>query len=268
MFAQVVETLADEFNITAEKLESPFALHITPQSECPYTFAAKTLRSVLEFLCVDRARRYSRSDGSPMAWNVKAYRINVNGTADGYKPNRKLDSAWSKYLDTKAGEDVNLRAYEQAQEYYRAEWCAYPGDDQGDWRFSFGGRSGGWLMLDSWQGNRLDNKDSDEFARFLATLVAEHIEGHNQNLSRFYIGIVCADSDFTPEKASQNVSAEYSAAREFWEDERKEITGFIQMAIMQAANRKAEEYGYNLDSEVLEKQAKKAAQKITKGLEV
>lgn len=265
LYQMTLDCLLDEFGIAQAELATPFSLHISSGEKCPYSFDARTVQDVLQFLCRDRRRRYDRFEGSFMAWNVKAYRVDL---CKDHKRTKSLDKAWQAYLESSAGQHVDSRAFEDAQEYYRRDWCSYPGDDQGAWKFHFAGRSGGWLALEAWRGNNISRMDWDDFARFLATLVAECIKDGSQNLSAFYVGIVCADSDFTPQKASENVSYHYGEAREQWEAERANIAEYVETAIIAAANKKAAEYGYQLDSDALQEIARKAAKKVTRGLEV
>ncbi len=180
--------------------DEPFKLHFVPGEKCPYTFDAKTVGDVVDYLST--SRRYGNA---PLSWNVKAYNADWNGKGNpDYKRDETLDKAWDNYLSkSKGGEYVHNAVYEAAQEYYREEWSAYPGDDQGDWVFSFQGRQSGHLCLDRWCGNDLRDMCRSEFAEFVASLLDDPVA-----LSKFYVGIVCADQEFTPTKASENYCAQ------------------------------------------------------------
>lgn len=235
---------------TADIFDRPFTLHMTPHASCPYSFEAKTIGDVVDFL--GQSRRYG---SAPMSWNVKAYNVDVNGGDNcDYTRQPSLDKAWEKYLGTRAAEYVHAQAFEAAQEYYREDWNAYPGDDQGDWLFSFEGRQGGHLTLQRWRGNDLRDMCRSEFAEFVASLIDEPV-----NLSKFYVGIVCADQEFTPTKASENVSYNYGAERSRWEESRAEIVIELASAMYGAAKRKADEYGVEVTAELLRQAAAKVA---------
>lgn len=259
-FLFVVESLQQDWDHD-DAAEYAAQIHATPflkrkaKDTDVYPFAAETLGDVIEFLMQDRSRQYSyhRETGSRLAWYVKAS-PDVNGRIDGkpngdHKRNPDLDEAWEKYLEGRKGSHVWERAFEDAQSYYRTDWTSYPGDDQGDWRFAFGGRSGGWLCLQEWRGHKFVRMDESELAQFVAELVHHYLEGDGKAdyLESFYIGIVRADQDFTGKNASANVSYGYAQAREEWETERENLADEIECAMRCAAVHVLEEHGLQLD---------------------
>lgn len=258
-FLAVVESLQQDYEHD-DAAEYAAQIHCTPfvkrkikpeWDDAPYKFPAQTLGDVIEFLMQDRSRQYSyhRETGSRFAWYVKAY-PDINGEGNGdYKRNPDLDEAWEKYLQGRAGQRVWERAFEDAQEYYRTDWNSYPGDDQGDWKFAFGGRSGGWLCLQEWRGYKFARMSESELAEFVAGLVHHHLAGDGKTdfLEAFYTGIVCADQDFTGKNASANVTYHYAQAREEWETERGNLADQIEVAMRCAAVHVLEEHGLQLD---------------------
>ena len=120
-----------------------------------------------------------------------------------------LDSAWDSHFQ---GDDSLFWTFceDAGRQVSDGEWCSYPGDDQGDWEFSFAGRSGGWIVLEKWRGRDMRNPSDDDLA-----------EMSFADLRAFYRGIRTADSDFTTAKASAEVEYHAASYREGWEEERK-----------------------------------------------
>jgi hypothetical protein len=181
----------------------------------PYTFPHKSRAAMAEYL-TRRGRSYHYQRYA-FAWCVKTHAAEFDGdTLRRHVPglNPAEDSAWWSLLENDRGDLFSTFCEDAARGLSEGEWCSYPGDDQGDWDFSFAGRSGGWLVLEKWRGRDMRDVDAADFLdRDLwpwADLVA------------FYRGIRCADSDFTEAKAAAEV--EYMAAfyRDQWEDARAE----------------------------------------------
>lgn len=180
----------------------------------PYTFPHRSRKAMIEYLLADRRGYYSQGDGEfPFAWNVKAHGVNWEKPKGEYPLNPSLDSAWAKYVSGEGADYVCENAFEQARNYYTDDWTSYPGDDQGDWRFLFLGRSAGHLCLASWRGYKFANNNDTDTLRglFQNTLPLP-------DLRKFYIGIRCADSDFTRDKANTNVEYAVNWIRHQWEE--------------------------------------------------
>lgn len=236
----------------------PFAAFPTPvPPDCPYSFPANTVGEALEYLLGQRRSYSSRYETFVFSWNVKAYDIRPSELRD-----VSLDSAWERYLEG-AGAHITEDVFRSAQEAYREEWSAYPGDDQNQWNFGFYGRSGGHLCLERWNGNNL-SKGWDPCVEFLASVVDDYVNGRNNDLNRFYIGIVCADKDFTPENASEEISYFYAQARLDWETSRKEdLETVLAYRLLHASNATARDYGYIPDlTEGLHQELKRLASLI------
>lgn len=205
-----------------------------------------TLRKAAETLLADRDRRYRFGEGSILAWNVKCHTYDETGKSGENKVNDALDAAWLNYM-SKHDSDVFYRAVEQAQEYYRADWCSYPGNDQGDWRFHFAGRSGGWLALESWRGHDISKMDEDSYIEFVATLIYDAMNRKAEPLAAFLGGICDADKEFTSDAANENVSVYINDARAAWEADRENIAVEIAQAVTRAAKKEADKYGLKFD---------------------
>jgi hypothetical protein len=181
--------------------------------KCPYTFPHKSRKAMVDYLI--GIGGYSERFGRwPLEWNCKTYQANFDGdTLRRHIPtlSPQNDEKWEEYIgDNQAAWEWWL---EDARRIFSdAEWTSYPGDDQGDWEFSFAGRQGGHLVLDSWRGNQLRGMREDDFETWLSELSFS-------DLRKFYRGVVCLSQDVTPRKAADEM--EYKAAfhRENLEDE-------------------------------------------------
>jgi len=235
-------------------MQLPVELPFTVGRDCPYTFAARTVGDMIRYIVETKhgEPRYDYHDGSPFAWKVKAHNVNIQHNGDGQRT-PALDGAWERFLDTPRGQYVHEEAFDGAQRYYREEWTAYPGDDQGDWRFSFRGRSGGWLCLDSWRGYRLDRMAEDELAGFFAMLVYEFATTPDDALARLYVGFVCADQDFTSKNSSEEVSHHYGFQRGLWEEAREDADDIVADAMLKAGEQTANDYGIEFNRSVAAK---------------
>lgn len=177
-------------------------------TKCPYTFPARSRVAMTAYL-LDRRGYCDHYTGFPFSWNVKAYHVSYEHPA-GEALDAALDMEWLAEMESNC-ERYNW-AVEDAQRHYAdKEWTSYPGDDQGDWQFGFYGRSGGHLCLEEWRGLKLYGRDFVA-AEWLASLSFA-------SLRAFYRGIVCADSDFTPRAACENIEAQLNWQRSQWEDE-------------------------------------------------
>ncbi len=228
---------------SAESIRAKLAnTHFTGKRDA-YSYS---VLEAVEFLLRDRDRRYSRHEGSILAWNVKCHTYDEMGKSGENKVNDALDSAWRNYMNFHDS-DVFYRAAAQAQEYYRADWCSYPGSDQGDWRFHFAGRSGGWLCLESWRGHDVSKMDEDSYIEFIAALAYDALKGEKEALIAFHNGIRDADKEFTSDAANENVSVYINDARAVWEADRENIAVEIARAVTRAAKKEADKYGLSFD---------------------
>lgn len=186
------------------------------KTKCPYSFPAKSKTAMLTYLLNEerRDRLWGSYDGYFFHWNVKAHGVDWGNPKGECTLDPSLDVAWAKEVQ---GEWVYNAAFEDAQrEYSDGEWSSWPGDDQGDWQLGFYGRQGGHLCLESWRGFKFYRKDESEIADWLEQL--DHAD-----LRKFYMGIVTADSDFTPAKATENVEYHVNFIRGSWEEQQKDL---------------------------------------------
>lgn len=185
-----------------------------PQTSCPYTFPHKSRAAIIDYLMRRNSRWYGHQKFK-FCWDVKAHSA---ATTDGDSLRKvygdddldpALDAAWESHIE--GDESFFWNCCEDAGRYLiYGEWTSYPGDDQGDWEFSFAGRSGGWLVLEKWRG-----QDVREIEAFDLQAWAFG------DLKAFYRGIRCADSDFTSAKATAEVEYQAGFRRAEWEREQK-----------------------------------------------
>jgi hypothetical protein len=170
----------------------------------PYTFPLKSRAAIAAFL--DRNGRFYGTRYR-FCWNVKCYDARFDSdTLRRIFPafDKKYDTDWNQFLEDMAPFWVWR---EDATRYLlEGGWCSYPGNDQGDWEFDLEGRSGGWLVLTKWRGRSVNDLTAEEFL--------DPEQWPWADLVAFYRGIVCADVDFTPEKASQELEFQAALERE------------------------------------------------------
>ena len=183
----------------------------------PYSFPLRSRAAIVEFL-TRRGRSYHYQRYA-FAWDVKTHTARFDGAAlrvHAPELDPALDSAWDAYTDAAGG----ALFWEWCEDAARnsgvteGEWTSYPGDDQGDWDFSFAGRSSGWIVLEKWRGRDMRDLDPAE--------LADPEEWPFEDLRAFYRGIVCADQDFTPAKAAAEIEWFAADTRARWEEERRE----------------------------------------------
>ena len=184
---------------------------------CPYTFAARSRKAMIDYLLNDRRPYYANPSNYLFNWNVKAYDVNGLTPKGEYALNPAHDAAWRRHLDdSRNAQMVEEIAFEDARRYINEDdWTSYPGDEHGYWEFTFEGRQGGHLCLEKWRGLRFDTADIDGLRETFEEMPFDELRA-------FYRGIVCADSDFTPAKASENVETQVNWQRHQFEEERNE----------------------------------------------
>ena len=182
---------------------------------CPYSFTAVTRADQIAAILTDaQGEPRCAYDRYFFNWNVKARNINETHSAGERALDPALDAAWQEHLAESRSYSPLEMAFQDTQSHFDGnEYTSYPGEDQGDWHFSFKGRSSGHLCLAKWRGHNL--------ARFDAEELNDSEEWPDAEVTDFYKGLVCCDSDLTPAKASKNVEYYLNWIRGQWEDEAK-----------------------------------------------
>jgi len=181
-----------------------------PKGPAPYTWPHRSRAAIVDYLIDRKGSSYDCS--YLFAWNVKVYGAKFDGASlRTYDPtlNPALDSEWDSHVKSNGDRLFWHWCEDAGRDISEDEWTSYPGDDQGDWEFSFGGRSGGWIVLEKWRGR--DVRNPDDFS-----------EWSWPDLVAFYRGIRCADSDFTQANAVVSVEDYAAAYRADWEAEKRE----------------------------------------------
>lgn len=182
--------------------------------KCPYTYPHRSRRSIIDYLLDHESYggwNHPSRGWSPFSWNVKVYNMKELAN-EGEVVDPTFDEEWLEHL--KGNQDLIDIAFEDARRgLIEGEYTTYPGDDQGDWEFCFGGRSGGHLILWKWRGTDLIFNCEEEFKGWLTGLSWD-------DLRVLYRGIRCMDHDFTQEKAEKEVNYQLNFQRRLFEEER------------------------------------------------
>ena len=177
---------------------------------CPYTYPHRSRAGMTAYI-VDRTAHSDYHTTYPICWNVKVYSADWSGHAGDETVNARFDKAWDEYMNDNP--EFSSMIFEDAgRTFSEGEYTTYPGDDQGDWRFGFFGRSGGWLALTEWTGTKLYGRDFD-LAEFCAALSFTE-------LRILYRALRCMDADITRDKVNEEVSFHVNFQRHQWEADR------------------------------------------------
>jgi hypothetical protein len=175
-----------------------------------YTWPHRTKKARIEYLAAHEsyggwnhpARRWS-----PLAWNVKIHRADLTGKCGDYEVSDLRDEAWNEYAQT-SGSLWTMIVEDMQRMYLEGEYSTYPGDDQGDWEFTFAGRSGGWMLLKE---SKWSFADAGEWRDWL-------LEQDKETIEKLYRAVRCMDADFTSEKISREFEYQVNFQRSQWEE--------------------------------------------------
>lgn len=183
-----------------------------------YTYPHKSRVSITDYLMRHQSYggwNHPYRGWSPLAWDVKVHEIDETG---GWKLKHHefidplLDDEWDDFRRENMDNLWSLIIEDSQRHYIEGEYTTYPGDDQGDWKFTFGGRSGGWLILSKWKNDdflKMANQESWE----------DYLNGlFFSDLTILYKAVRCMDVDFTRENAERNVSYQLNFQRTVWEE--------------------------------------------------
>lgn len=196
---------------------------------CPYTYPHRSKKARIEYLVAHQSYggwNHPYRGWSPLAWNVKFHVRDWSGKEGDYKVCGLRDAEW----DENAQNDVHLWmaiVEDMQRQYVEGEYCTYPGDDQGDWDFQFAGRSGGWMLLESWKPLTATYflncfNDSDGWKQWLEAKSASTVEV-------LYRAVRCMDADFTTEKIVKEFEYQLNFQRSQWEETLPPIEPCVQM---------------------------------------
>lgn len=189
----------------------------TLPADCPYTYPHTTIAEQKSYILNHQDYARNREGFWPIAWNIKVYNCDPTGhSGEGSEPiTPALDDAWAKHLESH--DDLFWMAVEEAlrnSQTIDGEYCTYPGDDQGDWKFEVRGRSGGWLVLTHWEPRRganipFESGSRDDWENYV------NEEMSDTQITLLYQALRCMDQDFA--KPAQYINDAYAELRGQWE---------------------------------------------------
>lgn len=193
-------------------------------SKNPYRFSLKSRIDIINFLTSYEHYLRGRWESSPLAWNVKAYGVDLSfehlidvyrTSGDYSKEDHWLDypeflvPALDKFKEVE--DDLWSWGREAAcdqvsdPDAYRSLWDGKLLDVE----YGFAGRSGGWLLMLSFQGHKLQRMERYEFEDWLGNI-------EFSILKDLYKLVVQNDHDFRREAVEREI--EYQATFTFFEN--------------------------------------------------
>lgn len=163
--------------------------------------------------------RYYRPWRYPFAFDVKVGHLIYNQalTAEAlacHNPeSRPFVAAWDSAFATYAESEGFFDSICEDMARGVDDYSTWPGDDSGDFVFTFEGRSGGWLCLEKWQGIDLRDLDFDD-------LLADKDSWPFERVRKLYRAIVCIVQDTRPQALIAEYLAQVAWRRQQWEGER------------------------------------------------
>lgn len=181
----------------------------------PYDFSARSRQAMIDAITDVGGNSWGYHERYPITFNIKVHSFDwMMGRKGGEKVNPALDDTWEAKIENDPHFFDNT--CEEALNYHmEGDYTSYPGDDQGDWEFAQMGRSGGWLVLERWDGRTLRGLSADDFAEELAD--AE--EWSMSDLRKFYKGIQCLKRDLSKEQIYLELEHHANFRRYQWEQE-------------------------------------------------
>ncbi len=190
-----------------------------PKHPAYYAVPLRSRKAIVEWLCSHQSYyRNPPSTNSPLAWNVKAYGVDLNAEhLIAVYAKHVADYVWldypewrlpakAKYAEIKG----NLLdwAIEAARDSvhsfdcYKSLWNGFSLDVE----YGFVGRSGGWLVIWKYEGRDLTRMEKEDFREWLE-------EMRYTDLRHLYELVVQNDHDFRPEAVKDEI--EFRAATEW-----------------------------------------------------
>jgi hypothetical protein len=169
---------------------------------------------------------YERPHRYPFSWNVKlpyCSRSNEARTLNPFHPDGgqfapALDDAWqtemeSDYFDSRIIEDMR-----SGLDFY----SVWPGVDENEFKFSFAGRQGGHLILESAYGINFAGFDLESLLDVQTEWGLDESAYSFAEVRRLYRAIVQMDSDFSSEHVRDSMLHAIAFQRAQWEEEQAE----------------------------------------------
>ena len=174
--------------LPGETILTPEMIAADEDPSVPYSFPLRTKADIAAHLAAHEV--HGDQGDSRLAWNIKVYRADPEEAAG----TEAFDGLWKAYVE-KRGEEVFGRAAEDAlRVYLDGDATGYFGEEGGKFKFTVGGRQGGWLELESFDGRELS-------FRRMGDLVDALLEMDDADLARLYVGVETLDRDIRPSEA-------------------------------------------------------------------
>lgn len=163
---------------------------------------------------------------SPLSWDVKLS-PNYDGKRGECKTDDALDDEWDKHVTSSDGQHIWDWIVEDMRCHYtEGTYCTYPGDDQGNWKFCFAGRSGGHMLLEEWKYGKWNCINFLKGFYGVDTWTA-WLEGQPfGELRTLYRAVRCMDADFTREKMNREFEYQLNFRRHEWEEDYRRNESF------------------------------------------
>jgi hypothetical protein len=184
--------------------------------DCPYEFPLETKREIIDFLCNHQMKPVSRrARNQSLAWDIKVHDFDTSGRTEGYNPDAEFDERWRKHVEKNYDALFWEVAADQLRQFTEKEYTIYPGVGAGDYEFSVGGRSGGWLLLSKVKGLGVLNWP------WMGEMEADLGSWSDDDLIQFYKLVVQIDKDVAnPAQAmAQGLSAQREVIEDAWKAE-------------------------------------------------
>ena len=199
---------------------------LSEAKETTWQDAVQTVRNAAALALIDdvvamseKNRGYRRHNSGEwaFAYNVKVHGADETGKSGECPVNPELETAWARHVD--AHPELFYLACEDAGSYFAdGLWTTTPGDDQGDWKFSFAGSGGGWLVLDSWRYFELHSSGSYDLRDRLEEMLDDDSVDYAW-LRDFLRGLAVAEAELTSAAGRAEVSYLLNAMRRQWEED-------------------------------------------------
>lgn len=196
-----------------------------PKFRNPYRFPARSRAAMIAAL-ESVGGRSDRHGSYPFAWNVKIYRYPTSAreleeyNESGTPFLKAWDSAWEKECES----DYFFSSITEgmARDVLEDDYSTWPGDDAGQYKFGFAGRSAGWLVLESAFGWNMRGFDLESLADQYTQWGVERSEYTFAEVRKLYRAVMTMESDFESEKVQRQFARECAFRRSQWEEERRE----------------------------------------------
>lgn len=196
--------------------------------KCPYSFPARSRKAMVEFM-ESIGSYYERPHRYPFSWNVKlpyCPRSNEARTLNPFHPDGgqfapAQDDAWQEVMESDRFDYRIIEDMRSGLDFY----SVWPGVDEDQFEFSFAGRQGGHLILESAYGINFAGFDLESLLDVQTEWGVDESPYTFAEVRRLYRAIVQMDSDFSHKRVRDAMLHAIAFARYQWEEEQAERLG-------------------------------------------